>query len=60
MGAVSRSGLRRIVIGNTAERILGDLSCDVLVVKPARFVTSVSRTRRGIRFRVTNGLPPTT
>ena len=57
MGAVSRSGLRRIVIGNTAERILGDLACDVLVVKPARFVTRVSRTRRGVRFRVTNGLP---
>ena len=57
MGAVSRSGLRRIVIGNTAEQILGNLSCDVLVVKPARFVTSVSRTRSGVRFRVTNGLP---
>ena len=57
MGAVSRSGLRRIVIGNTAERILGDLACDVLVVKPQRFVTQVSRSRRGVRFRVTNGLP---
>ena len=51
MGAVSRSGLRRVIIGNTAERILGDLSCDVLVVKPARFVTRVSRTRRGKRGR---------
>jgi universal stress protein E len=50
MGAVSRSGLRRIVIGNTAERILGDLTCDVLVVKPQRFVTGVSRARRGIRY----------
>jgi universal stress protein E len=57
MGAVSRSGLKRIVIGNTAERILGDLACDVLVVKPQRFVTQVSRSRRGVRFRVTNGLP---
>ena len=56
MGAVSRSGLRRIVIGNTAERVLGDLACDVLVVKPPRFVTQVSRSRRGLRFRVTNGL----
>ena len=52
MGAVSRSGLRRIVIGNTAERILGDLTCDVLVVKPQRFVTRVSRTRRGVRYRL--------
>lgn len=34
MGALSRSGLERVFIGNTAERILGELSCDVLVVKP--------------------------
>ena len=49
MGAVSRSALKRIFIGNTAERILGDLPCDVLVVKPKRFVTRVSRTRRSVR-----------
>lgn len=35
MGAVSRSGFGRVFIGNTAERILGALPCDVLVVKPA-------------------------
>ena len=57
MGAVSRSALGRIVIGNTAERILGDLPCDVLVVKPARFVTRVSRTRRGIRYNVSTTAP---
>ncbi len=34
MGAMSRSGLKRIFIGNTAERVLDSLSCDVLVVKP--------------------------
>jgi universal stress protein E len=34
MGAVSRSGLKRIFIGNTAERVLDSLKCDVLVVKP--------------------------
>jgi universal stress protein E len=33
MGAVSRSSLKRIVIGNTAERVLDSLRCDVLVVK---------------------------
>jgi hypothetical protein len=32
----------------------------VLVVKPQRFVTQVSRSRRGVRFRVTNGLPRVT
>lgn len=43
MGAVSRSGLRRLFIGNTAEKVLSQLSCDVLVVKPAGFTTSVPR-----------------
>ena len=57
MGAVSRSGLRRVVIGNTAERILGDLPCDVLAVKPARFVTRVSRTSRGVRYTVATAVP---
>jgi len=33
MGAVSRSGLKRVFIGNTAERVLDSLRCDVLVVK---------------------------
>jgi universal stress protein E len=33
MGAASRSGLKRIFIGNTAERVLDSLQCDVLVVK---------------------------
>jgi len=47
MGAVSRSGLARVFIGNTAERVLGDLPCDVLVVKPAAFGRRVSARRRG-------------
>jgi universal stress protein E len=34
MGAVSRSGLKRIFIGNTAEQVLDSLKCDVLIVKP--------------------------
>ena len=34
MGAVSRSRLDRVLIGNTAERLLDHLECDVLVVKP--------------------------
>jgi universal stress protein E len=33
MGAVSRSGLKRIFIGNTAEHVLDSLQCDLLVVK---------------------------
>jgi universal stress protein E len=34
MGAVSRSGLKRLFIGHTAERVLDELRCDVLIVKP--------------------------
>jgi universal stress protein E len=35
MGAVSRSAIKRLFIGNTAERVLDSLTCDVLIVKPA-------------------------
>jgi universal stress protein E len=50
MGAVSRSGLRRVFIGNTAERVLDRLTCDVLVVKSPHFRSGVARARRGIKF----------
>jgi len=33
MGAISRSGFKRIFIGNTAEHTLDGLQCDLLVVK---------------------------
>ncbi len=36
MGAMSRSALKRVFIGNTAERALDSLACDVLVVKPRK------------------------
>jgi universal stress protein E len=39
MGAVSRSGLKRLFLGSTAEAVLDKLNCDVLVVKPNRFET---------------------
>lgn len=37
MGAVSRSLLARPVIGNTAERVIDQVDCDVFIVKPAGF-----------------------
>jgi universal stress protein E len=43
MGAVSRSGLERIFIGSTAERVLDHISCDVLIVKPRGFTSGVPR-----------------
>jgi universal stress protein E len=50
MGAVSRSGLKRLFIGNTAERVLDQLTCDVLIVKPRRFEGRVPRALRGVRL----------
>lgn len=37
MGAVSRSFLARLLIGNTAERVLDRMPCDVMIVKPCGF-----------------------
>jgi universal stress protein E len=58
MGAVSRSALARLFIGNTAERVLDSLTCDVLVVKPpgarsalAPRATSAARRRGPTRRR---------
>jgi universal stress protein E len=50
MGAISRSALKRLLIGNTAERILDALRCDILVVKPANFRNPVPRSARGARL----------
>ncbi|HSG66547.1 MAG TPA: universal stress protein, partial [Gammaproteobacteria bacterium] len=41
MGAVSRRGLDRIFLGSTAERVLDRLPCDLLIVKPDGFESSV-------------------
>jgi universal stress protein E len=46
MGAVSRSFRDRPPIGNTAERVIDHVGCDVLIIKPAGFKTRVSRARR--------------
>jgi universal stress protein E len=54
MGAVSRSGLKRLFIGSTAERVIDHLACDVMVIKPEGFKTPVPR-RPGYRPVV---LPP--
>ncbi len=42
MGTVGRSGIPGVIIGNTAEAILGQLRCALLAVKPADFVTPVT------------------
>ena len=53
MGAMSRSGLRRLFVGNTAERVLDGLRCDVLVVHPAGFDPGVPQKRRGVYYLAT-------
>jgi universal stress protein E len=37
MGAVSRSGLKGLFLGNTAEDVLDRLHCDLVIVKPTGF-----------------------
>jgi len=43
MGAVSRSGLSHVHIGSTAEAVIDGVACDVLIVKPRQFKTTVPR-----------------
>jgi universal stress protein E len=50
MGAVSRSALKRLFIGNTAERVLDALPCDVLVVHPRGAQSGVLAVPRGMRL----------
>jgi universal stress protein E len=49
MGAVSRSALTRFLIGSTAERVLGRLPCDLLIIRPRRQISSTSRVARALR-----------
>jgi len=42
--------LKRLLIGNTAESILDELRCDVLVVKPGHFKNRVPRAVQGPQF----------
>ena len=50
MGVVSRSGLKRFFIGNTAEFVMDAVTADILVVKPADFESRVPRTGRGVQI----------
>lgn len=64
MGAVSRSALKRLFIGEAAERALDQLGCDVLVVKAQASGAAIARkraptrTRSGRRPRATHTGPP--
>ena len=41
MGTVARSGIQGLIFGNTAERLLPQIKCSVLAVKPADFVSPI-------------------
>lgn len=41
MGAVPRGGLKRVLVGHTAERAIDSLACDLIVVKPKGHEASI-------------------
>ena len=41
MGTVGRGGMEGLLIGNTAERLLPEVDCSILAVKPVNFVSLV-------------------
>jgi nucleotide-binding universal stress UspA family protein len=47
MGTVARVGIPGLFIGNTAERTLDHVDCDILVIKPKGFVTPVQLPDQG-------------
>jgi universal stress protein E len=52
LGSMSRSGVDRLLIGNTAEALIDRVQCDLLVVKPPAFRHKVARAPRGARLVV--------
>lgn len=58
MGAVSRSGIKGMLIGNTAERLIDAVGADLLVVKPPRFSARVARKGRGAVLTTTPVMAP--
>jgi universal stress protein E len=57
MGVVSRSGLKRFFIGNTAEFVMDAITSDILVVKSADFDSRVPRLGRGVQILSLPTLP---
>jgi len=41
MGTVNRAGIAGLLIGNTAEKVLRQVDCSTLAVKPEGFITPV-------------------
>jgi len=45
MGTVARAGANAMAMGNTAERVLDDVGCSVIAVKPEGFVSPITPPR---------------
>jgi universal stress protein E len=46
IGIISRRWMKRLVIGDTAETIIRDVSCDLLLIKPDSFRLRLGRARK--------------
>jgi universal stress protein E len=46
MGIISRRWLKRFVIGDTAESIIREAPCDLLLIKPDNFRIRLGRSRK--------------
>ncbi|ENY71037.1 universal stress protein UspE [Aeromonas diversa] len=47
MGCVGRTGLSAALLGNTAEQVVDQLDCDMLILKPDGYVCPVDARRKG-------------
>jgi len=47
MGTVGRTGLAGLIMGNTAETILGQVRCSVIAVKPDGFISPITLDQTG-------------
>ena len=57
IGAISRRGLKRLVIGNTAEKLIHSTPCDLLIVKPKGFKAPLGRVRKAEVVTPARGKP---
>ena len=48
LGTVGRSGVKGLLLGNTAEKVLGTCDCSILTVKPAEFVSPIMPPSRSL------------
>lgn len=55
MGAVARSRIKQAVVGSTAERVLDQLPCDVLIVKPPGFDSNITYKAQDPHFMELSG-----